>query len=311
MKGSCVSKLFRKALFRRRYSERSLKLARIESFVAQRVFPPSTKMAQASSLNEQVRDKASNSGRKMLEQEDIVVATGLSFGEDRPCGSRPVKTSASKTADSVASSQDAPTGYYATNTASQPDPKFAKGHSRIVSFNDGTKDCIGILISRNFFTIIIHTARSRHVVQEKQSAVEQAELDVRRVLNSIDGPAILSEAIAKEREATRVRQEIEDGIPELVEARQQVDFLRRELLDPELGLDYDRDGSQAILERVFQQGGLLNFYTSPIRAASVNLGPKGRVAGSQTSSELSCYADSLHPLEYSSDHTFLNELLRT
>jgi hypothetical protein len=148
----------------------------------------------------------------------------------------------------------------ASDTNSDQDrtaPPFTDGPIRIIMAHDGDKDCLAVLLDKELFRTIQDLAATQLDVLDRQRALEKAQYDVKDIECYGQKPEGFKDISQKALDLDRQRKELEEGIPELREARQRCESLEKDLLDPKLNLESLRDGLQRPMLQVFREANLL------------------------------------------------------
>ena len=160
-------------------------------------------------------------------------------------------------------------------------PELTDGPCRVTTTNDGTKDCLAILIDKGMLDVIKQIAIQRQGVEEQQEALGSAQYDATTMEAAPSQPEALKETIERAIEMARLKDEIEKGIPELFEVRQRILKLQEELVEPELKLNFFQSRLQALLEQTLTNANLLTL-PAPKPESVINGAASSTVSGAKS-----------------------------
>ena len=134
-------------------------------------------------------------------------------------------------------------------------PPYTDGTSRITMVNDGTKNCLALLLTENIVSKICEIGREIRALEEKEDLFRDIDMDVFETQALIGGlRAVLKH---EDREQSHVHRELDRQISKLHKFRQQRDSLAEELEILRINNQNSRDQSQKMFEQVLRESCLL------------------------------------------------------
>lgn len=138
---------------------------------------------------------------------------------------------------------------------------FTTGPGRIIYIDEGGKLCPAICFTKQLLSIFNQIAGFSREVLEGDKSTQKAQLELERIKSS-NQSAALEEAKRAVAEAIKSQEDIEAGIPGLMEARRQHETLTHENRWSKLKLDNSRAVAQIIIEQILNRESLLNIPSS-------------------------------------------------
>lgn len=149
-----------------------------------------------------------------------------------------------------------------TNTSNpKRELEFVDGPGHIIFIDERGKRCPAICFNRsllNTFTLIAVFSRE---IQERDGAIQMARLELERLKSSTQ-LAGLEDAKRKVEEAVKIQEDIEAGIPELIEARRRYEALAEDNKWSKLKLENSRELARFVMEQILNRENLLNVPSS-------------------------------------------------
>ena len=136
-------------------------------------------------------------------------------------------------------------------------PHFTGGPSCIIVTNKLTKDYSAVLIDKRLFRMLTQLVVHKHTVAHSEKILRAAQDDSEIAAYGNDQCKKLCELDDRAAEIAQTREDIECGIPKLVQARQRVERLEQEISVPRFTLECLRDEAQQPLEAALEEAKLL------------------------------------------------------
>lgn len=134
---------------------------------------------------------------------------------------------------------------------------FVDGPGHIVFIDERGKRCPAICFNKLLLSTFRHIAVVSREIKESDGAIQKAQIELEKIESS-DQLAGLREAKRAVEEAMRVQEDIEAGIPELIEARRRCKALAQEDKWSKLKLGNSKDIAWFVIEQILDRENLLN-----------------------------------------------------
>lgn len=138
--------------------------------------------------------------------------------------------------------------------------EFVAGPGHIIFVDEQGKRCPAICFNKELVSRFIRIEEMSGELKEKQGQELTAHLEFLKIKSS-NTSADLEVAKRRVEEAIKIRDEIEAGIPELVEARQQYDKLAKASEWSQFRLEMEKSTTNFVIERILKSENLLNVPT--------------------------------------------------
>ena len=135
--------------------------------------------------------------------------------------------------------------------------EFVAGPGHIIFTDEQGKRCPAICFNKDLVSGFLRIEEMRGDLKEKRDQELTAHLEFLKIKSS-NTSADLEIAKRRVEEAIKIRDGIEAGIPELVEARQQYDKLAEASKWSEFRLEMEKDTANFVVERILKSENLLN-----------------------------------------------------
>ncbi|CAD6590808.1 MAG: hypothetical protein ASARMPRED_005063 [Alectoria sarmentosa] len=135
--------------------------------------------------------------------------------------------------------------------------EFVDGPGRIIFIDERGKSCPAICFNKALLNTFTQIAVVSREVQERDGAIKEAQVELEKIKAS-NRLSDLTEAKAKVEEAIKIQEDIEAGIPGLVEARERYDGLAQDNKWSKMVLENSREVAQFVIEQTLNTENLLN-----------------------------------------------------
>ena len=149
-----------------------------------------------------------------------------------------------------------------TNTSNaKRELEFVDGPGHIVFVDERGKHCPAICFNRSLLSMFNSIAVFSREIQGRDGAIQKARIELQKIGSSAQF-AGLEDAKRKVKEAVQIQEDIEAGIPELIEARRRCEALAEDNKWSKLRLDNSREIARFVIEQILDRENLLNIPSS-------------------------------------------------
>lgn len=151
-----------------------------------------------------------------------------------------------------------PSNAMANTSDAKREQEFVDGPGHIVFIDERGKRCPAICFNKLLLSTFRDIAVFSRDVRQRDKEIQKAKLELERIESSNQSAGI--------EKAKRIVEEIEAGIPDLVEARRRFHSLTQENKWPKLNLEDSREFSRFVIEQILDREHLLNVPSSKPQA---------------------------------------------
>lgn len=150
-----------------------------------------------------------------------------------------------------------PSNFEANTSDPHQEQEFVDGPGRIVFIDERGKRCPAICFNEALLRTFTQIAVASREIRDRSGAIQKAKLELEKIESSNQSDD-LKEAKIKVEEAIKIQEDMEAGIPELVEARQRCDSLAQQDKWSKLRLENGREVARFVIEQILNTENLLN-----------------------------------------------------
>lgn len=136
-------------------------------------------------------------------------------------------------------------------------PQFTEGPARFVIANDGSKDCMALLVTDTLIAKLRDLYEDRHHLSGRQGPLDYARREARRFENSINQCKESIEAAENQEEVEKLRETIQQQEPHLLLVRQRRDELEKGAKELERNVTSSKAHIQWVLDTAMKEADLL------------------------------------------------------
>lgn len=164
------------------------------------------------------------------------------------------KSNSGKTGDNDTNRLEARRG---TGSEHRLKPELTGASCGFVVATDGENDCLALLIDKQMLSTLREIASGRLALERKEHAYEDARINALFSTSSIDRSDEWTKVVDLQEEATKMREENEEGISQVDQAELKRDTPEDELNFLRYEVNQKRDDFQDIIERALRDANLL------------------------------------------------------
>ncbi|KAL8715888.1 MAG: hypothetical protein Q9220_000555 [cf. Caloplaca sp. 1 TL-2023] len=149
------------------------------------------------------------------------------------------------------------------------DPPYTTGNAQVVMTNDGSRDCLALLLTFEMVAKINQIAIRARRLEFISCRLNEVKQDLRSSQNMVEYKQDALQDTKDQAEIARIHEEINNNQQRVAEARTCMDDLEEEIITLTANLGYSRDQSQEMLEGPLENAGLLDIPDPETRGEDV------------------------------------------
>ena len=171
--------------------------------------------------------------------------------------------------------------------AEAPQHRFTKGPARFTVANDGSENCIALLVTDTLISRLGDFFEERLQLEIKSGPLEHAKLDAREIQRALESAKELLNKEGSQERIDELQKDIQQQQHELLKADRRRDRLEEEYIRVERSVNLSRDHTQWVLETALKEANLLKPHRRPSAElagdnesdiGSTNSPPQGSIA---------------------------------
>ena len=244
-----------------------------------------------SSLKSSHGDYSTDLRESRLENRNDTINEELNDVSGQTASRQPRKSTAVKDSNSGMVGSERSRDYNYERDDAESSATYADGAPRVMLVKDGSKDCIALLLDKEIYDGLLEIKAKRLHVDQMTRHLKNAKREMLALEENLDDLEGLQEIRQQARDLEIRRNQIEDRVPGLLEARQHVQELEAALDAPRSGLKCLQRTVQPLIELPLLLSKSLN--PSPIPSSSPS--PLSPAPGtcSQTSNDVQATLEAL------------------
>lgn len=142
-------------------------------------------------------------------------------------------------------------------------PKYTKGPARFIVTNDGSENCMALLVTDTLMTKLGDFFEDRLQLEIKSGPLEHAKINAREIHLSLESAKESLEKAESQERIDEVQKLVEQQEPKLLKACQRRDKLEEEYNRVQRRINVSRDHTQWVLEMAMKEANLLKPHRTP------------------------------------------------
>lgn len=144
-----------------------------------------------------------------------------------------------------------------------PQPKMTKGPARFITANDGSENCMALLVTKSLMAKLGDFFEDKLQLEIKSGPLEHAKIDAREIQLSLESAKESLEKAKSQERIDELENFIEQQHPKLLKACRRRDKLEEEYRRVQRSVNLSRDHTQWVLETAMREANLLKPHRTP------------------------------------------------